>query len=158
MATQKSIQYGMNSNASHRHKSFTHIEHRAGAVDRKVSFTFRLSGSQASLLPIFFPQRAEYIKEFTLHQLWRKTSPICDAPPSRSARPRLIYSVRIALPQPRTQASSRYPRWRHIRNRRGRLGTRLALLQPFLCVNRHPVRCDFSGGQEPMWRRKSFPV
>ena len=105
---------------------------------------FRLNGFQASLLPIFFPQRAEYMKEFTLHQLWRKTSPIRDAPLSRSARRRLIHSVRIALPQPRTQASSRYPRWRHIRNRWGRLGTRLALPQPFSCVNRHPVRCDFS--------------
>ena len=136
----------MNSNASHRHKSFTNIETSHRRSWPKGFVYFRLSGSQASLLPIFFPQRAEYIKEFTLHQLWRKTSPICDAPLSRSGRRSLIHSVRIALPQPRTQASSRYSRWRHIRNRRGRLGTRLALPQPFFCGNRRSVRCDFSGG------------
>ena len=134
----------MNNNASGQHKSFTNIETSHRRSWPKGFVYFRLNGFQASLLPIFFPQRAEYMKEFTLHQLWRKTSPIRDAPLSRSARRRLIHSVRIALPQPRTQASSRYPRWRHIRNRWGRLGTRLALPQPFSCVNRHPVRCDFS--------------
>ena len=142
MAPRKSSRYSMSSNTFARHKSF---KSRRRSWPKGFVY-FRLSGFQASLLPIFFPQRAEYIKAFTLHQLWHKTSSICDAPLSRSARPNLIHSVRIALPQPRTQASSSYPRWCHIGNRWGRLGTRLALPKPFLYVNRRPVRCDFSGG------------
>ena len=77
-------------------------------------------------------------------------------PASRASFCFVHWGKKDALPQPRTQASSRYPsyqgrlgtecdsanfsdkldRWRHIRNRRGRLGTRLAL--PSLWSRRCP--------------------
>ena len=66
MPTQKAIRYheGVNSNSPGRHKSFTHIEHRAGTVGRegwcirfqssRLKFYSLLSGFQASLLLIYF--------------------------------------------------------------------------------------------------------
>ena len=65
-ADTKAIRYheGVNSNSPGRHKSFTHIEHRAGTVGRGgwcirfqsslLKIYFRLSGFQASLLLIYF--------------------------------------------------------------------------------------------------------
>ena len=91
MPTQKAIRYheGVNSNSPGRHKSFTHIEHRAGTVGRGgwcirfqsslLKIYFRLSGFQASLLLIYFRD----VPNITLRQRMAQNHPICDTLLSR---------------------------------------------------------------------------
>ena len=69
-------------------KSFTHFEHRAGAVGREglvnksqsslLNFYFRLSGFQSSLLLIHYNP---LVSEYCLHctRVWLGTYPICNA-------------------------------------------------------------------------------
>ena len=72
----------------HWNKSFTHIEHSAGAVGREglvnksqsslLNFYFRLSGFQSSLLLIHYNR---LLSEYCLHctKVWHRTYPICNA-------------------------------------------------------------------------------
>ena len=71
----------------------------------KRSIYFRLSGSQSSLLLIYF----RYGPSTWLHctKVWHRTNPICDDPHSRSAR-------RSFVPQQKSRRNLRYYVWSSI--------------------------------------------
>ena len=154
MAPRKSSRYSMSSNTSRG----TSRSHTSSIAPAQLTERFRLLPSQwvPGLAPTYFlPPTGRIYKGIhtapimaqNLSDMWRSTFEISAAQLNSLRQNRTAtasYPGQFALSEVTSHPKS--PR------------TRLALLQPFLCVNRHPVRCDFSGGQEPMWRRKSFPV
>ena len=145
MAPRKSNLYSMSSNTSRG----TSRSHTSSIAPAQLTERFRLLPSQwvAGLAPTYFlPPTGRIYKGIhtapimaqNLSDLWRSTFEI-SATQLNSLRQKLHCHSLLLRPV------SRYPRWRHILNRRGRLGTRLGMLQPFLYVIRHPVRCDFRG-------------
>ena len=127
----------------------TSRSHTSSIAPAQLTERFRLLPSQwvPGLAPTYFvPPTGRIYKGIhtapimaqNLSDMWRSTFEI-SAAQLNSLRQKFHCHSLLLRPV------SRYPGWRHILNRRGRLGTRLGMPQPFLCVIRHPVRCDFRG-------------